>query len=262
MHFFNRISFNDKKTLEELKQSIGAYAITHLTGVPSSIDPKAYYTSLASQIGFFLNTDLDPTNAKVMHNTWGDVTYNRAHAEKAYRYSDKHHPLHTDYSTFPVDPEMAFMFCEQPANFGGATLFLDAEVLIESLRGYDLELLELLQTHEVEMVRQGPEPTVKVARIIDYDVIGPVLNWNYFRVSKSNNSVVLEMVERFHSFLEQKIVLGGLAKAVKLTRGEAVFFHDCRVLHGRQSFIGDRSMKKATIVIDKIEQVKKALKLS
>jgi alpha-ketoglutarate-dependent taurine dioxygenase len=176
MQFFNSISFEDKKTAEKLKGSIGKFAVTHLTGVPATLDLEEYYARLASEIGFFLNSDLDPTNAEVLNNTWGEVKYDVTKAEKAYRYSDKHHPLHTDYSTFPIDLEMAFIFCEQSAVFGGATLFLNPTLLIESLRMYDPELLELVSTHKVKMEREGPKPTVKVARIIDYDSIGPVLN--------------------------------------------------------------------------------------
>lgn len=262
MHFFNNICFDYERTLGKLTESIGRYAVTHLTGVPVTLDFKDYYASLASEIGLFLNGDLDPTTAKVMTNTWGEVKYDAVRSEKAYRYSDKQHPLHTDYSTLPIDLEMVLMFCEQPAFLGGATLFLDPALLIESLGIYDAELLELVSTLEVRMVREGPEPTVKVAKIIDYDSNGPVFNWNYFRVSKSNIPVVLEMTERFHYFLEQKIVMGGIAKAIKLEAGEALFFHDCRVLHGRHSFIGARSMKKGTLVIDKIQEVKNALKMN
>ncbi|MBL4586930.1 MAG: TauD/TfdA family dioxygenase [Flavobacteriales bacterium] len=175
------------------------------------------------------------------------------------KYSDKRHPLHTDYSTSPMDLGMTFFFCQQPAQFGGATLFVDPEVLIAALKEYDPELLEQLCNTEVELSRQGLKESKRVARIIDISGAEAILNWNYFRAAQIKDETVKEMVEKFHGFLEDKIVMGGLTTAVKLKVREGVFFHDSNVLHGRYSFIGDRCLKKGTIVLKDVDLVLAAL---
>jgi len=258
MKFFNRIAYHTSETLPLLKESVAKYAVTYLSDVPEDIDLDVFYTKIAEGIGVFIKTDMDPTTVKMTENTWGEIRYSEKKAEKAYRFSDKRHPLHTDYSTAPIDLGMAFFFCDKPASFGGATLFLDPTVLIASLKAYDPELLEQLCAVDVELSRQGVNTTRRIGRVINRDDFGAVLNWNYFRVAGSNDGLVREMAERFHSFLEEKIVMGGLTKAVRLKKGEAVFFHDCRVLHGRYAFIGERCLKRGTIVLENIEAVKAA----
>lgn len=260
MEFFNRISYGGLKTTELLRSSIEKYAVTHLTDVPEETDLETFYSEIASCIGFFIKTDMDPNTVEMKEDSWGEIRYSKEKAKKAYRYSDKRHPLHTDYSTAPIDFGMTLFFCDEAAVFGGATLFLDSNVLVESLKVYDPELLEKLRTTEIELSRQGLNRTKRVGKIIDFDNSGIVLNWNYFRVAGTNDESVREMAEQFHTFLEEKIVMGGLTKAVKLKKGEAVFFHDCRVLHGRYAFIGDRCLKRGVIVIENIEEVKAAFK--
>ena len=44
--------------------------------------------------------------------------------------------------------------------------------------------------------------------------------------------------------LENKIVGGGLLTAVYLKPGEAALFQDDRILHGRNSFYGNRTLIK------------------
>ena len=66
-------------------------------------------------------------------------------------------------------------------------------------------------------------------------------NWNYFRAEKCN------VVEDFHAFLENRIVQMGLLSNVSLRKGDAVFFNDQQVLHGRNAFIGERWLRKGGI---------------
>jgi hypothetical protein len=59
-----------------------------------------------------------------------------------------------------------------------------------------------------------------------------------------NTAEVLEMCDQFHNFLEKKIVEGGLLFPVYLKPGDAAFFQDDRLLHGRNSFYGARTLIK------------------
>ena len=70
------------------------------------------------------------------------------------------------------------------------------------------------------------------------------INWNYFRAEKN------DIVESFHNFLEKIIFQGGLFNPITLKEGEALFFWDNKVLHGRNSFVGNRHLKKAAIYVN------------
>jgi alpha-ketoglutarate-dependent taurine dioxygenase len=65
---------------------------------------------------------------------------------------------------------------------------------------------------------------------------------------------VLDLCERFHHFLETRIVASGITTACQLEKGEAVFFHDDRVIHGRNAFFaeypGQRSLIKGKVILE------------
>jgi alpha-ketoglutarate-dependent taurine dioxygenase len=55
------------------------------------------------------------------------------------------------------------------------------------------------------------------------------------------------MCLRFNEFCEARLVDGGLMTNCKLEKGEAVFFHNRLLLHGRNSFWGERCLMKGAI---------------
>lgn len=88
--------------------------------------------------------------------------------------------------------------------------------------------------------------------VLTEDAFGPVLAWNYYRVERTSDAVA-NLAERFRSFLEEKVVGGGLVSSVRLARGEALFFKDERLLHGRYSFmanaVAERHLRKGRILL-------------
>ncbi|NJR44015.1 hypothetical protein HC761_00640 [bacterium] len=105
----------------------------------------------------------------------------------------------------------------------------------------------LRDLEQFDVVFDKGEQQRKVQRVIRYDEQGPLLNWNHFRISKENNQNVVDACHRFYEFTEKKIFEGGLLMPLTLKPGEAVFFHDERVLHGRNAFLGDRCLIKGGI---------------
>ena len=79
------------------------------------------------------------------------------------------------------------------------------------------------------------------------------INWNYYRAIGDNEN--RSMIEDFKDFLDTYIEKSGELKELKLTPGEGVFFHDRRVLHGRNSFVGNRQLNKGGIALKIPEQV-------
>ena len=69
------------------------------------------------------------------------------------------------------------------------------------------------------------------------------LTWNYYRCEPC------KLRDDFHHFLENYVVGGELTDGIALLPGEALFFKDEDILHGRTSFIGRRWLIKGGIYV-------------
>jgi alpha-ketoglutarate-dependent taurine dioxygenase len=196
-----------------------------------------FYSSLASILG---------NQAPMEENSCGNKTGNLLteikfpfnHESKSYSHSDTRQPFHTDGAYEHLSPQFCYLFCKESSKFGGSTIFIDNTKLVEVLSYYDSDLLHSLQTEKVIFTKGND---CKECYIID-DKLN--LNWNWFRCNQK-----LKINLKFHSFLESKIFEGGEFYSVKLCPGEALFFNDSKVLHGRTSFIGNRWLIKGGIYV-------------
>lgn len=228
---------------DTFRETLKKYKVVKLTNVPKNIDYKEFYSNLVDKLGEILNVDEDikTGNANSLER-WTDVRYDK---EKSFtfRHANVRQPLHTDAAYMNFEMDINFFFCTENAEIGGATTFIDSDDLFYILGKYEPELFEKLKTMEVVFAKG--EDQSKKRKVIDIDKRGVKLNWNYFRVLPENNSKeVMEMSEEFHKFLENKIVAGGLLTEVYLKPGEAAFFQDDRILHGRNAFYGNRTLIK------------------
>ena len=241
--FFTVVSYLPSPDfLDQFKETLKQYKIVHLTDVPKQVDYRAFYSDLVDKLGEVVNVDEDikTGNAK-SHERWTDIRYDKD-KDFTFRHANSRQPLHTDAAYVNFDLEVNFFFCVENAEIGGATTFIDSDDLCYILGKYEPALFEKLKTLEVSFGKG--EDQNKKSRIIDTDKRGVKLNWNYFRVTPDNPKEVLEMCEEFHKVLENKIVGGGLLTAVYLKPGEAALFQDDRILHGRNSFYGNRTLIK------------------
>ena len=114
------------------------------------------------------------------------------------------------------------------------------------------KLLEELLSTDVVFSKGGSR---KVRKILDQDGEGYLANWNYYCIDRTENAPeVLDLCERYHQFLETRIINAGIVMGAQLEKGEAVFFHDDRVLHGRNAFFaeypGQRSLIKGKVILN------------
>ena len=227
----------------QFKETLKLYKIVHLVDVPADTNYKDFYGTLVEQVGEILNVDEDvKTGNANSQERWTDVRYDKS-LDFTFRHANTRQPLHTDAAYMNFEMDVNFFFCMENAQIGGATTFFDSDDLISILEQYEPALYNQLKT--VEVVFAKGEDQRKVRKIIDSDARGIKLNWNYYRVLPENNSKeVVAMCEEFHTFLEGKIVGGGLLTEVYLKPGEAAFFQDDRILHGRNSFYGNRTLIK------------------
>ncbi|MBP9151157.1 MAG: TauD/TfdA family dioxygenase [Flavobacteriales bacterium] len=240
----------------EAEQTIALY----IKNVPEQVNLEEFYAELSKRIGYFPYLDEDPVTAEISADTWTEIKYVEEKRFLAYKYSDLIHPLHTDYCYVPrnyIDLEWSCLFCKKPADIGGATVAVDPSLLLEILQTREPELYNELITVPVVFERAGATYGANTSKIIDFDEVGPLFCWSPNRVSKTNTPEALDLCKRFHQFLDTKIVGGGLTVPINLKPGDALIFQDKRYLHGRNSFYGNRFLKKTAIVKYNVEGAKK-----
>jgi alpha-ketoglutarate-dependent taurine dioxygenase len=231
-----------------LRELVRTNKVVHLHGVPEQADLGQFYYELAQQVGRLTMRNESVETKGYTPGQWMDIRYD-AGLSKSFRHANTRQPLHTDGSYIADDElfDVVFLFCTVQAKRGGATTFVDADVIVDYLRDYDAGLLHDLETVKIRYERGIAKLDHRTT--IEYAPDGILMNWNYFPIAPDLPPGERELVERFHAFLEERIVAGGLTQEALLQPGDAVFFHDRRVLHGRNSFWGDRCLLKGGIFL-------------
>lgn len=214
--------------------------------------PLDFFEHFSDQLGHIFNMDQDLLTGKSTGKRWIPISYDPNVPDK-YRSAPVAQPLHTDASYRETVDNINFFFCESQAELGGATTFIDSNYVVELLKlaGEGQLLDELMSTRVVF----SKDRRRRVEHIIWEEDNDLHMNWNYYTVDKTENDAgVLDLVERFHQFLERRIVPSGLVTAVMLRKNDVVFFNDERILHGRQSYFakykGQRSLIKGCIILE------------
>jgi len=205
---------------------------------------RDFYGAVAKMTGSLVRRNEDYRNGNVVghDDEWIDIVFEESKKKESFRFSDAHQPLHTDGAYVDHQLDLSFLCCITQAELGGDTIFIDGEELFRIIEKYEACLLKGLLS--VDVLFDKGEQQSKKSKIMSIDSDGVILNWNYYRVSLSNTNEAKELCDAFQLFLEQKILRAGLCKPVKMKKGEAVFFFDQRVLHGRNSFFGHRKLIK------------------
>lgn len=254
MNFYAKVTYTTPEaTIEQVKLAVMNYKVVHLAGFKEDLPVHDFYSKLSETIGRIHAADEDIATGQATGNRWIDITYDPNIPDR-YRSSNTRQPLHTDDSYVELNGEEAvnFFYCASRAKIGGATTFFDLPDLIACMKldGQE-ELLAQLMSTDVVHEKGGSR---KVRKIIDQSENGYLANYNYYCLSREENSPeVLDMCERFQQFLETRVHNAGVVLPVQLQKGEAVFFHDDLVLHGRNAFFaeypGQRSLIKGKIIL-------------
>ncbi len=254
MNYFKKIDYrNFTNASEELKNNMPGYQLIHLADFTFDVSTDEFYKSVSDSLGETQPINEDKKTGLLTGERWIDITFDPAEPDK-YRSSKTRQPFHTDDSYIEIDGaegRVTFFYCESQANIGGATTFLKSDDIINALT-FDEEFQLLEDLHKIP-VKFSKSDSVKVRTILNEDAVGKIWNWNWHCVDKDNSSEALGLAKRFHDFLENRILMAGLAMSVHLLPGEAVFFHDHRLLHGRNAFFtkefGGRKLIKGAFVL-------------
>jgi len=254
LKFFKKIDYkNFNNALEELKNSIHEYQLIHLAGFTFDTETEEFYSAVSDRLGEIQPIDEDKTTGTLTGNRWIDITFDPAEPNK-YRSSKTRQPYHTDDSYIEIkgaEGRVTFFYCKSQAEMGGATTFLKSEDIINAL--YADEEFQLLDDIQKIPIKFSKSDSAKVRPVLNEDAVGKIWNWNWHCVDKENSDAALDVAKRFHNFLENRILMAGLAFGVHLLPGEAVFFLDHRLLHGRNAFFtkeaGGRKLIKGAFVL-------------
>ncbi len=222
----------------------------HITGVrPKIIDLRWFYEEVQDGIGVALRIGEDAKSGVPTGERWIGIRYDSSMPDR-YRHARVAQPLHTDYAYTRDNPELALMYCVRQASRGGESIFVDAEDVVTLLKTLDPPLLAELQAREVAFVKAGRG---KLDRVITRDERGTLLTWLATCVDREQAAEVRDMAARFARFVACHVETSPHVVAIRLAPGEAVVWHDRRVLHGRAAFEaredGDRLLWKSGIFL-------------
>jgi alpha-ketoglutarate-dependent taurine dioxygenase len=203
-------------------------------------DPLAFWRGVGEAVGPASDAVEDSVTGqlKIVPGAWMDVRFEPDRAD-TYRHHKVGQPLHSDGAYIPRDyaQEVALFYLERQARSGGESLFVDAATVAEHASA-EPRLYEALTTLPVHFGKAGaPGRTATILSRRDGRL---KINWNYFRVLPGQGEAVDRLREDFRRFLEQLVVDGAVA-SFRLDEGDAVFFRDEEVLHGRRDFAAEQS---------------------
>src|SRR5204862_7915078 len=111
-------------------------------------------------------------------------------------------------------------------------------------------LLGELRRREVFFFKAGRG---KRDRVVSSDERGALLTWLRTCVHPDEPAEVRDMVDRFSAFVAAHVEMSRYVVAIALEHGEAIVWHDRRLLHGRTAFEaredGDRLLWKSGIFL-------------
>lgn len=255
MKFFTQIQFGPSidVSIDRIKAAITTHKVVHLSGYNLDMPMHEFYTLLSDSVGEIFNEDEDLLTGERKENRWIDISFDPEIPDR-YRSSNTRQPLHTDDSYVELGDQksLQFFYCQSRAAKGGATTFFDLDELVECLQiDGEHQLLEDLLSIEVNFEKAGNKKTRK---ILDKDGMGYLSNWNYYCIDEDNTPAAKKLVEDFHHYLESRIVPSGLITPAMLQKGDCAFFHDDRVLHGRNAYFarekGERCLIKGKVILE------------
>lgn len=235
MNYFQKLTLNKTINSEKILKIKNILLQEKIVQISSdSIKYEEIFLDLAKKLGKLMPMEENMVTGDKTGNLFVNIKY-QPNKSVSFLHSDTRQPFHTDGSYESNAPELTFFFCKKPAKYGGATIFIQNLDLIKICKSYDRKMYDYILKTKLRFFKGNDE---KFHEIIDKK---NNLNWNYFRATKT------KLTEDFHNFVECKIYQGGVFNGINLNEGEAIIFPDTKFLHGRNSFIGNRWLKKGGI---------------
>ncbi len=215
--------------------------VLRITGAAPNEDPLTYWRQIGEALG--RNADLieDSVTGELTATggAWMDVRFEPDRGD-TFRHHNVGQPLHTDgaYVADAKAREITLFYLERQADRGGESLFVDAETIEACARGRRPALYAKLTDLPIRFGKAAGAN--RVSTILRQEDGRRKVNWNYYRVLEGQGEAIAALREEFRVFLEDMIERGDV-ESFRLASGEAVFFLDEEVLHGRRGFAAEQS---------------------
>jgi alpha-ketoglutarate-dependent taurine dioxygenase len=215
--------------------------VLRLCNARSGADPLAFWRGVGEAVGAVSDVIEDSVTGelKVVPGAWQDVRFEPDRPD-TYRHHKVGQPLHSDSAYVPqaYGQEIALFYLERQARSGGESLFVDAATVAERALDRSPALYAALTSLPVHFGKAGaPGRTTPILVRREGRL---KINWNYFRVLPGQGDAIDRLREDFRVFLEDMVEDGAVA-CFRLEAGDAVFFRDEEVLHGRRDFAAEQS---------------------
>lgn len=225
----------DVKTAGNLIKSSLSKSFVKVVHVVNGLESHDFWIECAKLVGKFAPMEENYLGDKT-GEFFTDIKYPWKEQSNSFSHSNTRQPLHTDGSYESNAPQITFFCCKESPKYGGSTIFID----LKNLKSYLLEYSpSLFYKLENEIVTHSKGKDKKTRKILD----GSTISWNFFRCEEC------QLRNEFNDFLENYIIGGNLFESVNLKIGDALFFKDEEILHGRNSFIGNRWLIKGGLYV-------------
>jgi len=239
MNFYNNLNLrtNDPvESAEMIKETLKNTKVLKVTPEWYLGDLRLFYDKLVDYLGPVVNGGEDFTKGGVLTGErWLEIRYDDDIPDlAAYRHSKNAQPLHTDESYLTNPADIMLFYCVNKAPAGGATTFIDGQVLVDYMKKNAPIMLDDLTSKSI-CYRKADE--ARTEKIIDIQDNGKItLNFNYYCIDPNETEENKKLNKEFFTFLQEYIAHSHLVERVYLNPGESVLWWDQYVLHGRTSY--------------------------
>jgi alpha-ketoglutarate-dependent taurine dioxygenase len=225
----------------EVKAALAKTKVLRLVPGWHISDLRAFYQRLVELIAVPLEIGEDfRAGGKQTGERWLEIRYDHDIPDlAAYRHSKNNQPLHTDESYIASPADVMLFYSVNRARHGGATVFVDAARVARHLQSMDPELFQAV-TGEAITFRKADQ--ARTERILDLSKGGdPLVNYNYYCIDPAETEYHKGVNARFFAYLRDYVFGSYMCEEIPLNPGEAVLWWDHFVIHGRNSFMADRT---------------------
>lgn len=241
------------RIVSDVKKLISEHKVVKLSPGWYIENLREFYSALVSELGEMVLLGEDwSQGGKRTGEQWMEIRYDEGVPDmKAFRHSQNAQPLHTDES-YKQDPsDLIVFYCQNKAEDGGETIFVDGDDLVNRMEKIAPGLLKTISTQELSYEKAGSQRRKTILSLAEGEP--PLLNFNYFCIDENESAENKKINQDFFDFLETHIKGSYLEKAIALRPGEAVIWWDHYVLHGRRPFAvtktDDRLIWKTAVTV-------------
>jgi len=168
-------------------------------------------------------------------------------------FTDSFLALHTDGSSMPYPATLVVLWCEQPAEEGGTSLFVDGKRLYQVLAKEHPEILRVLTTPQSALFAGAKTPLYSSVFSMSDD--GTVcIRFRYDHLGYYTPPVC-DVLPTFLALFKSLMI------SFTLEKHQGYIIQNGRWLHGRTAFRGEREMYRSLIHIDPTTSISKHIQL-